>query len=97
MFESVAAVERGGALIFGLGLKTVALCGNAFLDEFKKLRSESFAAIFFFDVYFLDPDDPAARLLRVGVGKGAVADGLPLRLEDKSITVRRAREEKIEG
>ena len=63
MFESVAAVERGGALIFGLGLKTVALCGNAFLDEFKKLGAESPSAVFFLDVYFLDPDDSAARLL----------------------------------
>ena len=97
MFESVAAVERGGALIFGLGLKTVTLCGNAFLDEFKKLRSESFAAIIFFDVYFLDPDDPAARLLRVGVGKDAVAEDFLILLKYESVTIWRTREEKIEG
>ena len=97
MFKSVAAVERGCTLVFRLGFKAVALCGNAFLDEFKKLRSESLAAMFFFDVYFLDPYDSAARLLRVSVGKNAIADGLPLQLEDKSVTIWRALEEKIEG
>ena len=97
MFKSVAAVERGCTLVFGLGFKAVALCGNVFLDEFKKLRSEAFAAVFFFDVYFLDPNDSATRLLRVSVGKNAVAGDLPLRLEDESIAVGRARKEKIEG
>ena len=97
MFESVAAVERGCTLVFGLGFKAVALCGNAFLDEFKKLRSESLAAVFFFDVYFLDPNDSAARLLRVSVGKNAIAGDLPVFLKYESITIWRAREEKIEG
>ena len=97
MFKSVAAVERGCTLVFGLGFKAVALCGNAFLDEFKKLRSESLAAMFFFDGYFLDPNDSAARLLRVSVGKGAISDSLPLRLKDEGIAIRRAHEEKIEG
>ena len=97
MFKSVAAVERGCTLVFGLGFKAVALCGNAFLDEFEKLGAESHSAVFFFDVYFLDPYDSAARLLRVSVGKGAISDGLPLQLEDKSVTIWRAREEKIEG
>ena len=97
MFKSVAAVERGCTLVFGLGFKAIALCGNAFLDEFEKLGAESPSAVFFFDVYFLDPYDLAARLLRVSVGKNAIADGLSLRLEDKSIAIRRAREEKIEG
>ena len=97
MFKSVAAVERGCTLVFGLGFKAVALCGNAFLDEFKKLRSESLAAVFFFDVYFLDPYDSAARLLRVSVGKGAVAEDFSVLLKYESIAIRRAREEKIEG
>ena len=97
MFESVAAVERGGALIFGLGFKAIATCRNASLDEFEKLGAESPSAVFFFDVYFLDPDDSAARLLRVGVGKDAVAEDFLILLKYESVTVRRAREEKIEG
>ena len=36
MLESVAAVERGGSFVFGLGFKTVAARGDAFLDKFKK-------------------------------------------------------------
>ena len=96
MFKSVATVKLGGASVFGLGLKAIAACGNAFLDEFEKLGAESPSAVFLFDVYFLDPNDPAARLLRVSVGKNAIADGLPVFFKDESITVRRAREEKIE-
>lgn len=97
MFKSVAAVERGGASVFGFGFKSVTASGDVFLDEFKKFGAESPSAVFFFDVYFLDPYDLAARLLRVSVGKNAIADGLSLRLEDESIAVRCAREEKIEG
>lgn len=97
MFKSVAAVELGGAGVFGFGFKAVATCGNIFLDELQKFRTESSSAEFFSDVYFLDPDDPAARLLRVSVGKNSIAGDLPLRLEDESIAVRRAGEEKIEG
>ena len=97
MFKSVATVKLGGASVFGFGLKAIAACGNAFLDEFEKLGAESPPAVFFFYVYFLDPDDLAARLLRVSVGKNAIAGDLPLRLEDEGIAPGRAREEKIEG
>lgn len=97
MFKSVAAVKLGGSSVFGFGLEAIATCGNAFLDEFEKLGAESPSAMFFFDVYFLDPNDLAARLLRVSVGKNAIAGDLSLRLEDESIAVGRAREEKIEG
>ena len=97
MFEAVAAVERGCTLVFGLGFKAVALCGNVFLDKLQKLGDESPSAVFFFDVYFLDPNDSAARLLRVSIGKNAVAGDLPVFLKYKSIAIWRAREEKIEG
>ena len=44
MFKSMAAVERGGALVFRFGFKAVAPRGNITLDEFKEFRSEAFAA-----------------------------------------------------
>ncbi len=97
MFKSVAAVECRGTFVFGLGFKAVAARGDSSLDEFKEFRAESLTAIFGFDVYFLDPDDPAACLLRVSVGKNAVADGFPVIFKDEGITVRRFREEKVEG
>ena len=96
MFKSVAAVECRGASVFGLGLKTVAARGDIILDEFKELRAKSTTSVLLLDVDFLDPDDSAARLLRVRVGKDAVAEDISVILKDKSVTVRRARKEKIE-
>ena len=97
MFEAVAAVERGGSFVFGLGFKSVAARGNVFLDEFKELRPETLAAMFFFNVYFLDPNNSAARLLRVSVGEDAVAEDVSVLFKDESIAVWRTLEEKIEG
>ena len=96
MFKSVAAVECRGASVFGLGLKTVAARGDASLDEFKELRAKSATSVFLLDVDLLDPYDPAARLLRVRVGKNAVSEYVSVILKDKSVTVRCARKKKIE-
>ena len=90
MFKSVAEVECRGASVFGLGLKTVAARGDIILDELKKLRAKSAASVLLLDVYLLDPHDPAARLLRVGVGKDAVSEYVSVILKDKSVTVRRS-------
>ena len=97
MFKSVAAVKCRCAFVFGLGFKAVTSRGDVFLDEFKKFRAESASSVFVFDVYFLDPDHAPARLLRVSVGKNAVADGLSAVFKDKSIAVWRTIEEKLEG
>ena len=91
MFKSVAAVKGSGTVIFGFGFKSVAACGDAFLDKFKKFRADPASSIFLFDVYFLDPNDFAARLLRVCVGKNAVADGLTVCFKDEGISVWHAR------
>ena len=97
MFKSVAAVECRGASVFGLGLKTVAARGDIILDELKKLRAKSAASVLLLDVYLLDPYDSAARLLRVRVGENTVSEDVSVILKDKSVTVRRARKEKIAG
>ena len=97
MLEAVAAVERGGSFVFGLGFKTVATRGDAFLDEFKELRAESAPSVFFLDVNLLDPNHASARLLRVSVGKDAVAEDISVLFKDESIAVWRALEEKIKG
>lgn len=97
MFEAVAAVERGGSFIFGLGFKTVAARGDAFLDEFKKFGPDAAPSVFFFDVNLLDPNHASARLLRVSVGEDAVAEDVFILLKDEGVTVWRTFKEKIKG
>ena len=96
MLESVSAVKCRGTFVFGFGFKAVAASGDVILDEFKEFRADSFPAMFLFDVYFLDPDNLASRLLRVGVGKNAVAEDDSVIFKYKSVTVRGARKEKFE-
>ena len=97
MLESVAAVKCRGAFVFGLGFKAVAARGDVILDEFKKFRAKPTTSVFLLDVDLLDPDDPAARLLRVGVSKNAVAEYGSVILKDEGIAVRRASKEGIKG
>ena len=97
MLEAVAAVERGGSFVFGLGFKTVAARGDAFLDEFKKFGPDAATSVFFLDVNLLDPNHTSARLLRVSVGKDAVAEDFSVIFKDERIAVWRALEEKIKG
>ena len=97
MFKSVAAVKCRCAFVFGLGFKSVTARGDVFLDEFKKFRAESATSVFFFDVNLLDPNYASARLLRVSVGKDAVAEDVSVLLKDEGVTVWRAGKEKIKG
>ena len=97
MLESVAAVKCRGTFVFGLGFKAAAARGDVILDEFKKFRAKAATSVVLLDVDLLDPDDLAARFLRVCVSKNAVAEYGSFILKDEGITVRRAQEEKIKG
>ncbi len=96
MLKSEAAVELGGFFIIGFGLEAVAAGGDLGEDEVYELRTEPLAAKVFLYIYLLEPDDAAARLLRICVGEDAVARAYSAELEDEGVAVGGAREELLE-
>ena len=89
--KSVTVIQRLHARIVGLYLKAIARRVHGLLDKFDKRAANTLTAASGRDKDLLKPADHAPRLLRVGIGKQAVAHHRAILFKHVDIRKGRAR------